>query len=366
MQGPFPRSWKRIAKQLSYVDVSNNAGLHGCVPADRASELKGVITNGTGIAGRCASNAIDTEWQQRNAMQTLLPEVVPGVRKVSWFNISAQVGSLVAEGEDRKGYGDCSPSIGSDGTIVASSNCGAIRVVDGVEYVATLAFEGLHLNTSRLVEFVKQMPQLEAFECLKCKATGQHLPPDLAAAAPRMRVLRLEGCGLAGPLPASWGNWSSLRTLELKNNNITGTLPESFAALRSLGLLDLSHNNLRGTLPARWGQEQVMPDEVTFTFSGNPALNGTVPSTWARFNGQLEARDTRVHGCLPGGLRNTFGGLADGVFSSLTKPREATSQLVSCDVASLLTLKGILERATATSLATWSDGTHEQIVNIGH
>jgi hypothetical protein len=336
VQGPIPRSWKWVAKQLTFVDVRNNAGLQGCIHADGAK----VFTQGTNATGACAPDALVMEQQQRNAMLTLLPQLVPDVRTITWYNASLQLGSLVFAADKTRVLRD-----EFSGTLM-------IWVVDGIEYVAGLAFGKVSLNMSRLVAFVQQMPHLQWFSCSHCNATGQHFPPGLAAAAALMWDLSLKECGLAGPLPASWGNWSSLQYLELPDNSITGTLPESFAALSSLKVLDLSSNKLQGILPMQWGQQQVMPKRVRFDLSSNPALSGTIPAAWAHFSRTLDATDTNIHGCRPRGFI---------VYQKYELLPHCVHRLCTHVVASLLKLKRALQKAAVddpTGLNTWTSGTH--------
>ena len=73
------------------------------------------------------------------------------------------------------------------------------------------------------------------------------LPPSVAA-APKLELLDVAGCGLSGPLPKSWS--SSLTTLHLARNGFEGALPASLASLPSLIVLDASSNRLAGALTA--------------------------------------------------------------------------------------------------------------------
>jgi hypothetical protein len=218
-----------------------------------------------------------------------------------------------------------------------------IKVVNGTEYVMTLSFYNVSLDLHNLEQFVRQLPRLETFMCYHCSTGGQLLPAGLPAAAPGVRRLVFEDCGMSGPLPAAWGTWSSLQKLEFYRNRITGTLPESFAALRRLVFLDLRYNKLQGTLPALWGHAQRMRTDLYCDFGENTDLHGTVPSAWSYFShGLLGVQGTGITGCL-----------------------FAESQVHDClesPDASLLALKQMIRSKTAgksDGLSTWTNGARE-------
>lgn len=64
-----------------------------------------------------------------------------------------------------------------------------------------------------------------------------------------VRSLSLYNNNLAGTIPESIGNLTSLRILWLNNNKLTGTLPSSMANLNQLENIDLCGNFMNGTIP---------------------------------------------------------------------------------------------------------------------
>jgi hypothetical protein len=333
VQGEFPRSWKVLARQLQTIVLSDNAGLLGCVPVSSDTT---VVSMNTGIKGLCNPNILAIEQQQRNAMLTILPDVIAGVYGVSWYNTSVQVGNYFRDAETE----------GTQKLIAFGPDDGSayLQVVNGTEYVVSLKFVNVSLNLQNLVRLAQQLPRLDYFVCLDCNSRGRQLPAQLPAAAPYMRTLWFNGCGLAGTLPASWGNWSSLFGLSLSNNSITGTLPESFATLSNLGYLFLGSNNLQGTLPAVWGQAQLMPAELKFDLKNNKGLQGTVPAAWTHFaTGRIVVKGTGITGC-----RVAFENIGADIRDCLERPE-----------ASLLALKDLLKEAmagTSGGLSTWTNG----------
>jgi hypothetical protein len=360
----FPRSWRTAEKHWwsSGLKLGNNPKLYGCVPID-SDKIKGGEFSGTSIDGVCDPLAVFIERQQRQAAISLLPRVLwsrgsggPSTtdtavqQLLSWLsNIGSQVGDWEVKKEVRVGGEPGNPAMSM-----------VFKVVNGTEYLVSLIIYGskfetpMSVNASLLAEFVGQMPQLEQFVCEGCNGTpGQRLPTMLAAAASRMRVLELSNCGLAGSLPASWGNWPSLEQLILSGNQITGTLPEEFAYLSGLQLLDLDSNTLQGTLPTLWGEAQAMPHNVSFHFQGNIGMQGTVPVAWSHFSsGNLAMNNTQIGGCSPGGLLAT------------NLPPCSSSK------ASLLALKLLLEATSTTTtmirpgwwpgLSSWDNGAYTQ------
>jgi hypothetical protein len=289
------------------LKLGNNPQLTGCVPI-YSTTLD--TTSGTNISGVCETNYWSIETQQRNAAASMLPELMWSTgssvvndavqQLVGWMaNLGSQVGDWEVRKELRVGGEPGSPAMSM-----------VFQVINGTEYLTSLKVSGsrfnapVHLNVSLLADFVQQLPRLEYFECDMCNGTlGQQLPAALAVAAPNLHVLRLSSCGLAGSLPLSWGNWSSLEQLNLAGNRLTGALPEGYAALGKMQALNLADNRLQGTLPTLWGQSQTMPNSTVMIFSGNQGMYGTVPSAWSHFSaGSVDVRGTHIGGCAPGSL----------------------------------------------------------------
>ncbi|CAI9765510.1 unnamed protein product [Fraxinus pennsylvanica] len=64
-----------------------------------------------------------------------------------------------------------------------------------------------------------------------------------------LQVLDLRSCSIAGAIPFTLGNLSSLAELYLSDNNLTGIVPTSLGRLLRLSVLDLSRNSLSGLIP---------------------------------------------------------------------------------------------------------------------
>lgn len=318
------------------MKLGNNPLLSGCVPIP-SYLIEGGELSGTNIDGICDPGALEFEKRQQQAAVSVLPKVIwstgssnanAAVKQLlSWMsNIGNQVGDWEDRKEVRVGGEPGSPAVSI-----------TFKVFNGTECLQSLAIYGsrldppISLNLSLLAEFVEQMPQIEQFQCDGCNgAPGQRLPTTLAAAAPRMRVLKLRNCSVEGALPASWGNWSGLEELDLAGNRITGTLPGQYATMRSLQHFRLDNNMLQGTLPGLWGEADAMLPNVSFYLQGNKAMHGTVPAAWAHFSsGNLYINNTQIGGCSPGGLYTDF-----------ILPRCLSS------AAPLLALRSLLEAST--------------------
>lgn len=79
------------------------------------------------------------------------------------------------------------------------------------------------------------------------------LPPELAL-MDRLEVLRLYGNGLTGPIPPELARLDRLTVLELSLNLLTGHVPPELGRMAALSVLDLSANVLTGSLPPELGR----------------------------------------------------------------------------------------------------------------
>ena len=101
-----------------------------------------------------------------------------------------------------------------------------------------------------------------------------YLPEEWSGMA-ALESLTLEGQGVTGPLPASWGDgMKSLESLNLRANYITGTLPPEWSGMESLGSLSLENNDLSGTIPSEYGS---LSNLDRLYLSHNKDINGTIP-----------------------------------------------------------------------------------------
>ena len=87
----------------------------------------------------------------------------------------------------------------------------------------------------------------------------------------RVTAVVLDGNGLAGPLPAEFGQLTRLEWLDLGDNALSGSLPPALGDLASLGGLYLHANPLTGPLPQRLTQLPLRTLWVHFTQTCAPA-----------------------------------------------------------------------------------------------
>jgi hypothetical protein len=373
-QGHFPRSWRQVFTNRLELNLDGNTGLDGCVPLNSYTALSHL---GTQITGLCDLNATAVEAQQRQALKNYLPKLLlgvgaagPGVNQMiqDMVKQTSWLGRLVEDGETTKALVAKHP----DTTVVRTLSV-SVQVTGGVEYVTSVSMRGplqapgcrgpalgdahgnMLANITYLPLLARKLPSLQEFGCDSCGGIGvvesdMQLLRAMPLAAPKLRILALPGCGLAGSLPAAWGAWRSLQRLELQRNNIQGALPPSYASLANLDRLWLYDNRLQGTLPAAWGDKEQMPTSTWMDFKCNKGLTGTIPKSWAHFSaGQVLLYDTGIDGWAPEGLQ---------VRHDLNMTQCSS---VSPEAAALQELKTLLENVSASSsapLLTWVNGEH--------
>lgn len=127
------------------------------------------------------------------------------------------------------------------------------------------------------------------------------------------RIVRIDGNGLTGTLPASWTKMPDIDTLNFQDNRLTGTLPAAWSRFSdyldvlkladneltgtlppewkylTLETITLKNNNLRGDLPPEWGEEGI-GNEVNevlktnlyevYLYPGNDDLSRSIPDSW--------------------------------------------------------------------------------------
>jgi hypothetical protein len=102
------------------------------------------------------------------------------------------------------------------------------------------------------------------------------LPPELALMTTLTRVSvrgNLDGTGLGGSIPDSYGALSNMQTVRLQGNVIGGRLPTSLGAWTEARIVNIQFNQLTGELPIEFG---AMFNAVSIDLSGN-LLSGTLP-----------------------------------------------------------------------------------------
>ncbi|KAG7667074.1 putative serine/threonine-protein kinase [Nannochloris sp. 'desiccata'] len=166
---------------------------------------------------------------------------------------------------------------------------------------------------------------------------GGTLPASQPGSLRALTQLRINECGIAGPLPESWGtdetSMRRLSVLRASKNRFNGTLPQEWgtsAAFPELTTLDLSENQLSGVLPNLWSNPKAAlllqiiflhgnqftgglppgfgdPDALMslryLDLGGNP-LGGEIPPEWGQPTSfpelrSLDLNDTGISGLIP-------------------------------------------------------------------
>ncbi len=99
------------------------------------------------------------------------------------------------------------------------------------------------------------------------------LPPELALLE-RLKTLRLNGNGLTGHIPPELARLDRLAALDLSVNLLTGSLPPELGRLANLSVLDLSANRLTGTIPIELGRL----DRLSVLDLGLNRIHGPLPT----------------------------------------------------------------------------------------
>ncbi|KAF8056023.1 MSL1 [Scenedesmus sp. PABB004] len=361
LTGAVPASWAALQNNLGYLDLSDNAGLSGCLPFDPPF-VDSVERSGTAITGACNNEGEAAQWR---ALNTTLRDVLLSGADASvhavFDRMLAQLrplSSALADGDKMltySAYGE--PPVG-DGPMPWYISVDVQRVDNGVGVVGINAFgeQFFGIHTSLLPKLAAVLSDLQYFRCRSCRSNSTaggparpadtELPPGLPAAAPKLKVLQLPDSALRGTLPPEWGRGWALEHLELTGNAISGSLPAAWKDLASLTTLDLSINALQGSLPPEWG-EGVLPPSAWISVSQNAGLNGTVPASWARFQGSVSVMGTAIDGCAPGGL-DVHG--TTGQLPSCSDPERS-----ALDALQALLTNASLEHGAANnqSLASW-------------
>jgi hypothetical protein len=262
LEGPLPISLKTLEQRMEYLYLDNNAQLSGCVPL---SPFTTISVTGTKVTGRCTggSRADAIHRQQKEAMNSNFLQLLQVNVNAEFFSmlrdvlneIDKTLGSSVQPGQISKTFQQNHPQGEQRGYCKVS-----VSLVDGIEYISAIevgvtnyAYSAAGLNLRWLPPLLRQLPQLKAFECVKCDMSSKgrnqianQLPAQLPEIAPNFTRLALTGCGLVGTLPPAYGNWLGLQELFLFGNSLTGSLPAELSKLRRLQVLDLRFNRFSG------------------------------------------------------------------------------------------------------------------------
>ncbi len=107
---------------------------------------------------------------------------------------------------------------------------------------------------------------------------------------------------LAGELPESIGNLTSLTSLSLWSNQLTGSIPESIGNLTSLTSLDLGPNQLTGSIPESIGNLT----SLTYLLLGSNQLTGSIRESIANLTSliYLKLYGNQLTGSIPESIGN--------------------------------------------------------------
>ena len=106
--------------------------------------------------------------------------------------------------------------------------------------------------TGRIPPELARLARLATLD-LSVNLLTQHIPPELGRLA-NLSVLDLSANGLTGSLPPELGRLDRLSVLDLRLNRLHGPLPPELGNLRSLGRLELSSNEFTGAVPPELGR----------------------------------------------------------------------------------------------------------------
>ncbi|WIA36815.1 hypothetical protein OEZ86_008070 [Tetradesmus obliquus] len=337
LEGPLPMSLSSLEYQLAFLQLDGNEQLAGCVPL---SPYTTVTFTGTQIVGRCAgSSARDLmhKQQQQALSDNFLPLLSVNVEPNFSFMLRAVVtdinntlGKSVQSGQVSKTFLHIHPQGRQRGYCSVS-----VSLVDGIEYITGIdvgatepSYPAAGLNLRRLLPMLQQLPQLRGFGCLNCHRAPAHvinrLPPKLPVIAPNLTRLALQGSGIVGSIPSTYGGWLQMEDLNLGHNRLTGRLPPELVNLKQLKNLFLDNNNLNSTLPSEWSD---MPKEAYVSLGSNANITGTIPASFARNTGAYYYLfNTSISGCVPPTLLGYF-----ATRQRLTNETYVTKDLLPCN-----------------------------------
>ncbi|KAI4324506.1 hypothetical protein MLD38_029990 [Melastoma candidum] len=159
-------------------------------------------------------------------------------------------------------------------------------------------------NLKMLVGNFKELRELY-LDGVDVSAAGGEWCGALSSSLPKLEVLSMISCNLAGPIDRSLLNLSSLSMIGLSNNNLSTIVPEFLAGFSNLTALLLSSCGLQGIFPAKILQN---PTLQILDLSNNRLLSGSLPE-FPR-NGNLQKMVlsfTNMSGTLPESIGNLRG-----------------------------------------------------------
>ena len=247
-------------RSLSVLDLSNNPGLTGPLPASLVG--LGLTVLRLGGTGLCAP--LDPAYQ-------------------AWL---ATVGDIRVDGcpaaadPDRVALTALYGETGGAHWMEAANWLGEAPLRDwhGVETNAEGRVTSIDLGYNnlrgRLPPELALMDRLEALRLNGNGLTGS-IPPELAR-LDRITALDLSVNLLTGPIPRELGRVENLSVLDLSANRLTGSIPPELGRLDRLSVLDLRLNRLHGSIPPELGNlrslERLLLSSNEFTGPVPPEL----------------------------------------------------------------------------------------------
>ncbi|MXW06095.1 MAG: hypothetical protein F4Z81_13675 [Gemmatimonadetes bacterium] len=245
-------------RSLGVLDLSNNSGLTGPLPASLVGlGLTALKLGGTGL---CAPSD--------PAYQAWLATV--GDIRVDNCPATLATDRMVLTTL----YGETGGAYWKEATNWLSE--APLRDWHGVETDAEGHVISLDLGYNnlkgRLPQELALMDRLETLRLIGNGLTG-HVPPELAR-LDRLAALDLSVNLLTGPIPPELGRLTNLSVLDLSANGLTGSVPTELGQLDRLTVLDLGLNRLHGLLSPELGNLRSLE---RLTLSSNE-FTGPVPN----------------------------------------------------------------------------------------
>ncbi|CAL5412781.1 unnamed protein product [Camellia sinensis] len=116
------------------------------------------------------------------------------------------------------------------------------------------------------------LPELSLME-LQNNYLTRLFEEERSKVASKLSQLNLSNNRLSGSLPASVGNFSSLKILLLNGNRFTGNIPSDTGRLKNILKLDMSRNNFSGEIPPEIGNCLLL----TYLDLSQNQLSGPIP-----------------------------------------------------------------------------------------
>ncbi|MCO5580831.1 hypothetical protein L7F22_034704 [Adiantum nelumboides] len=292
--GPIPMEWSEITT-LQHLNLSLNWQINGTIPASL-----------------CKLQSLQTLWLSNSFIQGSLTGSIP-----SCFGSLIHLTGIDLSNNQLKG------SIPSElGNLInlrnlrLSNNMMSGTIPSSLGKLTQLQYLHLQGNT-----FTGQIPPSlgNLVNLREARVSGSEddsgnlvslskglfgrFPPGIGGRA--LRVLRIRGTSISGPLPTSLGLTNkNLREVVLDNNAFTGTIPESFGAPKKLVTLNLASNRLQGQIPSLPARSKSKLKSIDLSRN---LLTGSIPSSFSGLSlSSLDLSHNRLNGSIPVHLGNAL------------------------------------------------------------